>query len=294
MTSLFIEGYFPNAVITATSPKKVDLDVSGKSTGEVDIEVILNRNFFDAKETKITKDDATDDNDKKTDVKDDTPVIPKDQKAVKTSLSIKLLSTISVGDGRNAYSSAVIKGKKKPGTYTIKSKESFAPNTRIVRVLPKKVEFLNNDRLEYVELDDFAKKVDLNKKPKRSKGDVTKRVTRKDDDAKDIKLEGDVFKIPRKEIDRALANISKLYTDVRAVPYYKDGKPQGFKLLSVKRGSLFQKLGLRRGDILKSVNGTMLDIQTGMNTFNSLKNESEFQLELERRGEEKVFKYEII
>lgn len=291
VTALFIAGYFPDAVITTTVSKKTEIDVVGKKVEDVDVGVILKRNFFDDKETKITKDVTVTDTIPDKVVKVD---IPKTDKAVETTLDIKLISTISVGNGENPYSSCVIKSARKTGTYTIKSKESFAPNTKIVRILHKRVEFLNNDKLEFVKLLDFAKAKDFTKKPVRDKKDVKKRITRKDDTPTEIKQEGDVIKIPRTEVNKALANLSKLYTDIRAVPYFKDGKAQGLKLLSVKRGSLFSKLGLRRGDILKSINGKVLDIQSGLQMFNELKNESEFTLELDRRGEEKKMKYEII
>lgn len=101
------------------------------------------------------------------------------------------------------------------------------------------------------------------------------------------------LKIPRSAITVALSDKPKLISDVRAVPYFNDGKQQGFKLLSVKIGSLFEMAGLKRGDVWKSVNGEVLDIKNVLTLSNDLKDETQFTLELERRGTSVTVEIEI-
>lgn len=288
MTTLFIEGQFPNVVITAAKSKAGQTQVSQDIVKIVDIDAILKRNFFDSKETEIiaNADDT---------VIDDTTEeqqVNLSSEPVQTSLDIKLIATTSVGSGKNPESSCVIRSGKTEDSYSIKSKESFAPSTQIVQILPKKVIFTNKNRLEFVLLEDFVETSGLSTTPTSTM--VTKHETREEGGSEEVVQEGDRFQIKRSVVDEALAQIDKLYTDIRAVPYFKDGKANGFKLLSVKRGSFFDKLGLRRGDVLSTVNGTLLDIQSGLQTFNKLKNESTFEVALERRGEQKTFNYEIV
>ncbi|MBF0104546.1 MAG: hypothetical protein HQM16_04375 [Deltaproteobacteria bacterium] len=300
IVTLFVEGSFFSKAVVMMASELPDgdspLSVSGK--GASDIEIILKRNFFDAEETIITKkdedpvpkDDTAKDDDK------NTKKEPMDNKAVETSLDLTLYSTFSVGDGRGLQSSCVVKTNRSTDTFTIKDKEPFGAGTKIVRIISKKVEFINNNRLEYVKLEDFAKAGPFSRGKKPVKDTVETKLisdTPQKDPSAEVQREGDSFKIPRSEVNAALENLPKLYTDIRAVPYFKDDKAQGFKLLSVKRGSFFQKLGLRRGDILSSVNDKVLDIQSGMETFNTLKTETSFKVQLERRGEEKTFSYEI-
>ncbi|OVE82761.1 hypothetical protein BVY03_00125 [bacterium K02(2017)] len=303
IANLFIEGtFFPNSLMmTTASDEEDDVIASLTKKGGVEIDVILKRNFFDAKETIIlTGGDEKTDTPIKEPAVDPVPEVnpdPGKQVAVQTKLNIKLFSTFSVGDGRNEISSCVAKVDRETATFKVKDKEPFGKKTKILRILARRVEFLNNKKLEYVELERFVKAKKARKKPtKKTDSSLIKRVTKNEDEPKldEISRDGDSFKIPRKEVDNALNNIAKLYTDIRAVPYFKDGKPQGFKLLSVKRGTFFEKLGLRRGDILVSINDRTLDIQTGMETFKLLQNESEFKMTLERRGEEKQFNYEIV
>jgi hypothetical protein len=100
-------------------------------------------------------------------------------------------------------------------------------------------------------------------------------------------------KIPRSELDAVLADMPKLYNDLRTVPFFKDGKAEGFKLLSIKRGSIFERLGLKRGDVWMKVNGNTLNLQNSFNLFNQLKNETQFVFDIERRGDPIKIEIEI-
>lgn len=299
ITSLFIASQFPDVMIAVKLPKSAEQASADQEGRAVDIAVILKRNFFDAQETQFASDeDVKAEGEETTTAPDGTEqanVPPENQTAVKTSLDITLISTVAAGDGRNTMSSCVIRSGREQDVYRVAADPSFSPGTKIVRILPKRVEFLNKNRLEYVELIDFAKGMAAYSQPEPLEfGKPVRTKALEEELAADIQREGNTFQIPRVEVDKALANLGRLYTDIRAVPYFKDGKANGFKLLNVKQGSLFEKLGLRRGDILKSINGTVLDIATGMQLFNNLKNETRFTLDVERRGAEQTFSYDII
>ncbi|HLD45372.1 MAG TPA: type II secretion system protein GspC [bacterium] len=290
ITTLIIEGYFPNVAITSSSEKSSETTQLQQGT-KVDVDLIISRNIFNAQETTTSSENAT------TETTGEDIQVSSDQ-AVETKLPIKLIATVSVGDGKNSFSSCVIESNKAMDTYLVGDKKTFAPNTRIISILPKRVEFMNSDQLEYVKLEEFAKAVDLTKQPTKDPSNMITKVTQSEDDPGTgddaIVRQGNTFQISRAEIDGALTNVNKLFTDIRAVPFFEGGVAKGFKILSVKNGSLFEKLGIRRGDVLKSVNGRTLDIQSGFETFGTLKNESEFELEINRRDEDVTYKYEVI
>ena len=104
---------------------------------------------------------------------------------------------------------------------------------------------------------------------------------------------GDAIIIDQSEVDDALSNLDRLYTEVRIVPNFKDGKPAGMKVLAIKPGSIFSKLGLQRGDVLERINGLDLDIKSGMKLFGQLKDQKNLKIELVRRGEPQTLEYEI-
>ncbi|GEN09238.1 general secretion pathway protein C [Myxococcus fulvus] len=74
-------------------------------------------------------------------------------------------------------------------------------------------------------------------------------------------------------------------SDARMVPAFKDGKAQGFKVLSIKKGSLYEKLGLQSGDVIQRINGVTLDsLEKAMETYMLLKNQRHLEIEIERGG----------
>lgn len=67
------------------------------------------------------------------------------------------------------------------------------------------------------------------------------------------------FSVPRAEVDSALENMSQLFTQIRAVPHFEGGQSIGFRLFAIRRGSLFDRIGLKNGDIITSINGTEMN-----------------------------------
>jgi general secretion pathway protein C len=67
------------------------------------------------------------------------------------------------------------------------------------------------------------------------------------------------YVVDRDEVDHSIENLSQVVTQMRAVPYLKDGKSVGFRVFNIRAGSLFERMGLKNGDIIQSVNGSQLD-----------------------------------
>jgi type II secretion system protein C len=53
--------------------------------------------------------------------------------------------------------------------------------------------------------------------------------------------------------------LSKILSSARIVPYYEDGKVQGMKVDAIKPDSIFEKIGFQNGDVIKEVNGIVID-----------------------------------
>lgn len=113
----------------------------------------------------------------------------------------------------------------------------------------------------------------------------------------DVKVEqtGDgQYTIDREEVDTALDNMSQLFTQVRAVPHFQGGKATGFRLFAIRQGSLFDKIGLRNGDIIQSINGNDIsDPARAMGLFQELRNESNLEAKIIRNKEEKTLSYSL-
>ena len=105
--------------------------------------------------------------------------------------------------------------------------------------------------------------------------------------------EDGVKHIPKTLLTSYTKDMDKIWKDVSLAPYIKDGKADGFKVNFVKKGSDIEKLGLRRGDILKAVNAEPLNLGSAMNFFNNINNLDNLTLTVERNGKSEDLEYEI-
>lgn len=79
------------------------------------------------------------------------------------------------------------------------------------------------------------------------------------DGAGGVKKTGEnAYLVDRREVEHAVANLNEVITQARAIPVLKDGKASGFKLFAIKKGSIFDKIGLTDGDVVQRVNDTEL------------------------------------
>jgi len=105
--------------------------------------------------------------------------------------------------------------------------------------------------------------------------------------------EDGVKHIPKSLLTSYTKDMDKIWKDVGLAPYKKNDKIEGFKVNFVKRGSDIEKLGLRRGDILKAVNAEPLNLGSAMSFFNNINNLDNLTLTVERNGKSEDLEYEI-
>ena len=108
------------------------------------------------------------------------------------------------------------------------------------------------------------------------------------------KVGKNAYEVDREMLDEQLNDLGKLGRQARVIPHYRDGKPQGFKVVGVRPGSLYSHIGLRSGDILKGVNDSEITSPNkALELFDQLKNSSNVQVQLERRGRKLNLDYTI-
>ncbi len=112
--------------------------------------------------------------------------------------------------------------------------------------------------------------------------------------AEGVRCRGNRCEVDRSVVDKVLANTSDLARSARFVPSLRDHKPDGFKVYAIRPGSIYAKLGLQSGDLIKSIND--LDLATpdkALEAYVKLKPASHLTLLLERRGENMTREYQI-
>jgi hypothetical protein len=87
-------------------------------------------------------------------------------------------------------------------------------------------------------------------------------------------------------VERVLANNVYLASSARIVPSIKDGRPNGFKLFAVRKGTLYDRLGFQHGDTIKTVNRMAMDNpDRALEAYSKLREAKRLTIELERRGQ---------
>jgi general secretion pathway protein C len=92
-------------------------------------------------------------------------------------------------------------------------------------------------------------------------------------------------KVEGGDMSSAMQNMEQLLGNARVVPYYKGGEPYGFRVTNVDNSSPLFGLGVRSGDVIKSVNGTPVKTsEDAMKLYQNMQNVSSANIELERHG----------
>jgi general secretion pathway protein C len=117
-----------------------------------------------------------------------------------------------------------------------------------------------------------------------------------DSDIKNIKKTGEnSYEVGQDEVNKALNNLAELSTQARIVPAFEGGKTVGFKLFSIRPGSLYSKIGLQNGDVITRINGyEMTDPAKGLEIYTKLKDSKSVTVDMKRRGTPMTLDYNIV
>lgn len=183
-----------------------------------------------------------------------------------SDLKLELIGTF-ITNGKNPY--AIIEDSKKNEQEIFEIDDNIFDVAKLVAIFTDRVEIDRDGKIEILQLDSA---------PNESSSYTG----------------GDTISVKEELVNEALNNLPLLLTQARAVPYFKNGKSVGLRLFAIKRGSLYETIGLKNGDILKQINGNNLgDITQAVKLFEKLKQERSISLELERNRADKTIRYEI-
>lgn len=89
-------------------------------------------------------------------------------------------------------------------------------------------------------------------------------------------------------------DLGRFLMQARAVPYMKKGRPVGFRITRISRGSLYEKIGLRNGDVLLRINKQNLDNPAKLlSLYQEMRNKQHISILLSRNGQNQTFDYDI-
>lgn len=206
-----------------------------------------------------------------------------DAAPVPTQISgIQLIGTIVHSDARKSVASVKLPSSGEiVGAYKVG--QTMDGVGEVLGVLRGKVIFRNaaSRRKEYVELPQDAR---INLGVSSGKGNTGPR----QDGEVTVFSETD-RSMSRADVNRLTSNLPELLTQARAVP---DG--DCFRVLEIMPGSIYERLGIRKGDCIRSANGELVDSPAkAMQIYNALKNESSISIGIERNGRSETLNFSI-
>ncbi len=199
-----------------------------------------------------------------------------------SDLKVTLLGTVVTTP--EEFSSALIleDGKDHAVGYGI---NDMLYDRKVVEIAPKKVTLERNGEREVLTMEE-------EERPTRSTASSSK-PSGGDDGIEQI---GDnKWAVPRSLLDKYIGDLGAASKLGRALLHRgADGSYDGYRLSAIRRGSLADQLGIKNGDVIHSVNGSDLNsMQAAMGAYNTMQNDSNFCLNVTRRGEQQELCYEV-
>ena len=263
LTSLVIGSLYEPSPSTIEAPVKVPSKLPQQDSLS-NYQPIINHNIFNSSMRNRTE---------------SAPTIS--QTTTRTSTKWQLIGTLSGGDRPLATL------KDSTGTTTYQLEEELPDGATLSIIERNRVELqYPGGRVQVLEV------IKDTKKPSTSSRNKTKRSQKFD---LPIDSLGDNrWQIPALVAEDARANIGELLKQVQASPYMEGNQTTGFQIRRLKAGSLIARIGLKRGDILRKINGLELDSpEKALQIFAQLRQSRQISIDLERRGKAMTFAYEI-
>jgi len=92
--------------------------------------------------------------------------------------------------------------------------------------------------------------------------------------------------LPRQQVQARLGNeIPRILAETALVPFYEDGRITGLSVKRMPDGTLLSEVGLRPGDVIREINGTVIDgMATLIGLWTRLQSESSLRAIVQREG----------
>ncbi len=271
-----VAGWLGAGLTVSSAPKSSMPRAAGmaSTSPDVDLAVILRRNLFNSAQTEPEGVGAV----------GLTPSEGELETAPRTTLGLRLVGTVAAGGEGTRLAAIERKDNQESKVYRLNDEIMGA---QIVRIERNKVYLSRNGITEVLPVD-----LDERSDPRAGPG---RRIVGGPPGA-DVTEQGEGnFVLSDRYIKAQLANMSSLLTQVRAVPNVtKEGIADGFKLFSIKKGSIFDKIGFKDHDVVKRVNGVELDsAEKGLELFQALRNEKSFLVDIDRSDAKKTLTFNI-
>ena len=273
---MFVTGQWLEKQINAEGPVTVDMSNAPKLKNMNDYEAIASYNIFRAKPQAEN-------------AQSDKPSAPKTPtKASNADFNLKG----TIVDQNSGFNVAIIEDRKNRNQELYKVGERVG-DFDLIEVAQNYVTLKQGDNEVRLELEmEETKRSSSSRRPSRRPPGPPRSSTDKTEDPIAESIGPDAYVVDRNNLSKHMNNLNSLMSNVVIQPFFKEGKPYGFKVARIKKGSPVDNLGFERGDIVLKVN----DNQVGkpedlISLYNQLQQLEEISVEVERGGSPRTLTY---
>jgi general secretion pathway protein C len=109
-----------------------------------------------------------------------------------------------------------------------------------------------------------------------------------------ITRQGDTITTDKATVTGAIFRIGDIMKGLKAGPYSEDGKKTGIAIAELNEQGILKEIGVKQGDIIKSVNGFTLNSPYQIfNAYRRLKDKDELKVEITRKGSPLTLTYRV-
>jgi type II secretory pathway component PulC len=109
------------------------------------------------------------------------------------------------------------------------------------------------------------------------------------------KRDGGVFELKRAAIDMLFDHPEEASRLARVVPVMKGEGPEGLRVMAIRRGSALDLLGLKNGDVIKSINGFEVSSpDKALEAYAAMRDATDVRFVLERAGKPVTLRYLVV
>ncbi|WP_298039721.1 type II secretion system protein GspC [uncultured Desulfuromonas sp.] len=263
--------------------------LSGEETAQVrtaperkpalaEYEVVLQRNIFDST-ARPNRTLATEQKPKQ-----------KAAKPAQARVDLKLVGTVAAGEN----SLALLMGNRETASYRLRDK--LPGGGKLEEITRSLVRIKNSDGTEetlHLYEEESPEAPAATARPGRP-GSSSKAATTTTGGYKIIPAGENRWIIPKEEAEKARTNIGELLKQARMEPNIINGQTEGFTVRMLRPRSLLAGLGIKRGDILKQINGVELNSpEKALQIFQQLREAKHLSIGLQRSGQNLNFEYDV-
>jgi len=200
------------------------------------------------------------------------------------NINYKLVGTVVSQIEKYSLAVLVDNSTSTTGVYSVGDQLQDAVITSIER---RRMYYKRGNRIEYLDLEEDGKDRSAKFQPApAAPPPPSGEGIRKIDEGKYI--------VSQSELEKTLTNLNDVAMQARIVPNFEGGKANGFKIFNIKSGSIYERIGLKNGDVIQKINGFEINSpDKAFEVYQKLKDAKAISVEINRNGSNMTLDYTI-